>query len=51
MIILKWQVEVGMSNLVIEEPFKVLSYDVRGLVQSSGQPIAGMQISEIYLRL
>lgn len=37
-------VTVGMENLVIEEPYAIISYDARGAVQSSGQPIAGVEI-------
>merc|ERR1740124_281857 len=37
-------VTVSLENLVIEEPYAIISYDARGLVQSSGQPIAGVEI-------
>ena len=37
-------VTVSLENLVIEKPFAILSYDARGMVQSSGQPIAGVEI-------
>ncbi|XP_063692288.1 BOS complex subunit NOMO3-like isoform X2 [Bolinopsis microptera] len=37
-------VTVGLQNLVIEEPYAVISYDARGIVHSSGQPIAGVEI-------
>ena len=37
-------VTVNLQNLVIEEPFAIISYDAHGIVQSSGQPIAGVEI-------
>jgi len=35
---------VQMENYVIAEPFIVLTYDASGSVQSSGQPIAGVEV-------
>ena len=36
-------ISVGEENHHIAEPFAVISYDVRGSVQSDGQPIAGVE--------
>ena len=38
---------MGKENFVIEGAFNVISYDAHGFIRSSGQPVAGVEVSTV----